>query len=252
MLSHMEVESGPDGTLLPLEHIGRTRAGSEKGSAESEWTASPLSRLVSSSGWRAFKRCVDLALGLVLVSVTLPLMMAIVLAIKFESPGPVFFVHRRIGKGSTEFGLIKFRTMIVDAQRSLEMYLKANPDQMVEWNERYKLRNDPRITRVGRFLRKSSLDELPQLFNILRGDMSLVGPRAIVRQEIDRFGEYAATVLSIKPGLTGLWGVSGRNEVSQQERARLEYQYVTKWSFLLDLWILIRTIPAVLRGHGAY
>jgi lipopolysaccharide/colanic/teichoic acid biosynthesis glycosyltransferase len=142
--------------------------------------------------------------------------------------------------------------MVHDAQRSLDTYLKANPDQMVEWNERYKLRNDPRITRVGRILRKSSLDELPQLFNILRGDMSLVGPRAIVHQEIARFGEYAATVLSIKPGLTGLWGVSGRNEVSQQERVRLEYQYVTKWSFLLDLRILIRTIPVVLRGHGAY
>ena len=179
-------------------------------------------------------------------------MVVIALALEVESPGSVFFAHRRIGKGGTEFGLLKFRTMVRDAQARLQTHLQADPVHMAEWNESYKLRNDPRITRVGRVLRKTSLDELPQLFNVLLGTVSLIGPRAIVRDEVGRFGAYAPTILSVKPGMTGLWAVSGRSEVSQRERAQLEYSYVMGWSFLLDLRILIRTIPAVLRGHGAY
>jgi undecaprenyl-phosphate galactose phosphotransferase len=201
---------------------------------------------------RALKRSFDLALALVLIIVTLPLMMVIALAIEAESPGPVFFAHRRVGKGGTEFGLIKFRTMVREAEARLQMHLDADPAHLAEWNERYKLRNDPRITRVGRILRKTSLDELPQLFNVLLGSVSLTGPRAIVREEVERFGAYAQTIFSVKPGMTGLWAVSGRSEVSHRERALLEYRYVMEWSFLLDLRILVKTIPAVLLGHGAY
>jgi undecaprenyl-phosphate galactose phosphotransferase len=203
-------------------------------------------------GARALKRSFDLVLALVLILLTLPLMMVIALAIEAESPGPLFFAHRRIGQGGSEFGLIKFRTMVRDAQARLQTHLEAHPAHMAEWNERFKLRNDPRITRVGRILRRTSLDELPQLFNVLVGTLSLTGPRAIVREEVARFGAYAPMILSIKPGMTGLWAVSGRSEVSQRERALLEYRYVIEWSFLLDLRILVRTIPAVLRGHGAY
>ncbi len=209
-------------------------------------------RLATSVGSRALKRTFDIAFALVLIILTLPLMMVSALAVKIESPGPALFVQRRPGKGGTEFGLIKFRTMAQDAEARLEAYLSANPDLLGEWKERYKLRNDSRITRVGRILRKASLDELPQLFNVLRGDMSLVGPRAMLREQVQTFGAHTATVLSMKPGLTGLWAVSGRSDVAQETRALLEYRYVTEWSFLLDLRILIRTIPAVFRGHGAY
>ncbi len=203
-------------------------------------------------GWRALKRGYDLVASCVLIVLALPLMAVIALAIKLESPGRVLFVHERVrGDGST-FGLLKFRTMVRDADAVLEGHLQADPELLAEWHASFKLRRDPRITRVGRVLRKTSLDELPQLFNILAGSMSLIGPRAITRDEIPRFGAHAATILSVKPGLTGLWAVSGRNDVSQDERSRLEFRYVTQWSPLLDLEILLRTLPAIVHGHGAY
>jgi exopolysaccharide production protein ExoY len=244
-------EGAPRGALRPLEEGRLSEAsswGAVVGSGDVPSGPSPLGTSMAS---RALKRSFDLALALVLIIVTLPLMMVIALAIEAESPGPVFFAHRRVGKGGTEFGLIKFRTMVREAEARLQLHLDADPAHMAEWNERYKLRNDPRITRVGRILRKTSLDELPQLFNVLLGTVSLTGPRAIVREEVERFGDYGPTIFSVKPGMTGLWAVSGRSEVSHRERALLEYRYVTEWSFLLDLRILVKTIPAVLLGHGA-
>lgn len=211
-----------------------------------------LSRLASSRAWRACKRSLDVVASALLILLTLPLMLAIALAIRLESPGRVLFRHRRVGRGGVGFDLLKFRTMVPDAEARLERYLRTDPELLAEWSATYKLRNDPRVTRVGRFLRKSSLDELPQLFNVLAGQMSLVGPRAVVEGEIGRFGDLASTILSVKPGLTGLWAVSGRSDVGYEERARLEHRYVTEWGFLLDLRILLRTVPAVLRGHGAY
>ncbi len=211
-----------------------------------------LSPLASSRAWRACKRLTDFVVSLALIVATLPLMIAIAVAIKLESPGPVLFRHRRVGRGGREFDLLKFRTMVADAEARLEAYLRSDPELLEEWNATYKLRNDPRVTRVGRLLRKSSLDELPQLFNILLGEMSMVGPRAVVRGELGRFGDLVPTILSVKPGLTGLWAVSGRSDVGYEDRARLEHRYVTHWSFLLDLRILLRTVPAVVRGHGAY
>lgn len=246
----METES--EGTLRPFEHVRRREASPWSGAAGFEGAASSPSPIASSAGWRALKRSFDIALALPLIILTLPLMIVIAVAIKIESPGPVLFVQRRPGKEGTEFGLIKFRTMAQDAEAQLGAYLSANPELLGEWNQRYKLGNDPRITRVGRILRKASLDELPQLINILRGDMSMVGPRAMLREQLQSFGAVTATVLSMKPGLTGLWAVSGRSDVHQEARALLEYRYVTEWSFLLDLRILILTIPAVFRGHGAY
>lgn len=246
----MEAES--ERTLRPFEDDRRRKPSPWSGSAGFEGAAPSPSPIASSTGWRALKRSFDIATALVLIIVSLPLFLIIALAIKMESRGPVFFAHRRLRKGGTEFGLIKFRTMVRDADARLQTHLQAYPDQMAEWMARYKLRNDPRVTRVGRVLRKSSLDELPQLFNVLAGTVSLVGPRAIVREEVERFGAYAPTILSIKPGMTGLWAVSGRSEISQRERALLEYRYVMEWSFLGDLRILLQTIPAVLHGHGAY
>ncbi|HXF71529.1 MAG TPA: sugar transferase [Actinomycetota bacterium] len=211
-----------------------------------------VSPLASSPGWRAWKRALDIVASAILIALSLPLMLLIALAIKAGSPGPILFRHRRVGRGGEEFDLLKFRTMVADAEAALEAHLRSDPRLLEEWNSAHKLRDDPRVTRIGRFLRKSSLDELPQLFNILAGQMSLVGPRAVVRAELERFGPLAPTILSVKPGLTGLWAVSGRNDLSYDERARLEHRYVTRWSLRLDLGILVRTIPAVLRGHGAY
>lgn len=247
----MDIESGgrPEWALPPLGDVGHDGSWSVSDDPE----ASPgSSRYATSLRSRALKRSFDIAAALVLIILTLPLMMVIALAIKIDSRGPVLFLQRRPGKGGTEFGLIKFRTMARDAEARLEAYLSGNPDLLGEWNENYKLKNDSRITRVGRILRKASLDELPQLYNILVGTMSLVGPRALLREQIGTFGVHTPTVLSMKPGLTGLWAVSGRSDVDQDARALLEYRYVTEWSFLFDLRILIRTIPAVFRGHGAY
>jgi lipopolysaccharide/colanic/teichoic acid biosynthesis glycosyltransferase len=210
--------------------------------------ASPLHTL----GWRAVKRTIDLVGSLLLIVICLPVMALIAAAIWAETKSHVLFIHKRVGGGRREFGLLKFRTMVPDAHLVLEHYLREHAHLQDEWNLNFKLRDDPRVTRVGRFLRKTSLDELPQLFNVVAGDMSLIGPRAIVRDEVPRFGANAPTVLSVKPGLTGLWAVSGRNDVSQDERSRLEFRYVTQWSLLLDLRILLRTIPAVVRGRGAY
>lgn len=211
-----------------------------------------VSPLASAPGWRACKRALDVVASAILIALCLPAMLLIALAIKIGSPGPILFRHRRVGRGGEEFDLLKFRTMVVDAEAALEAHLRSDPRLLEEWNSAHKLRDDPRVTRIGRFLRKSSLDELPQLFNILAGQMSLVGPRAVVRAELERFGALAPTILSVKPGLTGLWAVSGRNDLSYDQRALLEHRYVTGWSLPLDLGILVRTIPAVLRGHGAY
>jgi lipopolysaccharide/colanic/teichoic acid biosynthesis glycosyltransferase len=203
-------------------------------------------------GWRAVKRAFDVTASIALIALCLPVMLLISAAIWAETRSSVLFVHMRVRGERGDFGLLKFRTMVPDAHLVLEHHLREHPELEDEWNLNFKLRDDPRVTRVGRLLRKTSLDELPQLFNVLSGQMSLIGPRAIVRDEVPRFGAHARTVLSVKPGLTGLWAVSGRNDVSQDERSRLEYRYVTAWSLLLDLQILLRTIPAVFRGRGAY
>ena len=180
-----------------------------------------------------------------------PLMLVIALPIFLGDGGSPVFAQRRVGYGGRPFRCLKFRTMAVDADRRLEALLASDPSARFEWQATQKLRNDPRVTRVGEFLRKSSLDELPQLINVIRGDMSLVGPRPIVPPEISRYGVHFRHYRSVRPGMTGLWQVSGRNDVSYRERVVFDVAYARYRSFSLDLSILLRTIPAVVQTKGA-
>ena len=201
---------------------------------------------------RVLKRVIDILLVAALSIVALPLIVAIAGLIKITSRGPAFFGQRRYGRKGEPFMAWKFRSMAADASQALEHCLTANPALREEWQRNHKLRNDPRVTRIGRFLRRTSLDELPQLWNILRGQMSFVGPRPIVREEISRYGESYALYKKVTPGLTGLWQVSGRNNTSYQQRVSLDLYYIRNWSPWLDLYILARTVTAVLFARGAY
>ena len=189
------------------------------------------------------------ALGLVLV---LPVLAVIALAVKLDSPGPVFYTQERLGKGWRKFRILKFRTMVRDADACLRAYLEANPAAQREWDEKHKLTVDPRITRVGGFLRKFSLDELPQLVNVLKGELSLVGARPIVQAETSQYGDQFEVYIQFKPGLTGLWQVSGRSDTTFEERVRYDVYYVHNWSIWLDLYILLRTVWVVFSRAGAY
>jgi len=200
---------------------------------------------------RAMKRLLDIGgavTGLVLLA---PLFLVLILLLRLDG-GSAFFRQRRIGRGGIRFRCLKFRTMVPDADAVLDAMLGGDPAAALEWSDRFKLRDDPRITAIGRFLRASSLDELPQLVNILRGEMSLVGPRPIVEDEIARYGEAIALYYRVRPGLTGLWQVSGRNDLAYEDRIRLDSAYVGGWTLLGDVAILLKTVPAVIRGAGAY
>ena len=198
------------------------------------------------------KRILDITVALLLSILAIPFAALISLAIVLDSRGPVFFGHPRIGKGNKLFRLWKFRTMVKDADTVLEQYLNAHPDLRVEWMETHKLKNDPRVTRVGRLLRRSSLDELPQLISVLRGEMSMVGPRPIVADEVPKYGSMFDLYLQVKPGLTGLWQASGRTDTSYRKRIALDLRYLQKRTLWLDLWVLLKTVKVVLLGHGAY
>jgi len=198
------------------------------------------------------KRSIDLVLTLALGVAFAPLLAFIAIAILIDSPGPVLYTHRRIGRGGREFLAWKFRSMVPNADGILRGYLQRNPDAAEEWARSQKLKNDPRVTRIGRFLRRSSLDELPQLWNVIRGEMSLVGPRPIVREEIRHYGSDFETYTWVPGGLTGLWQVSGRSETSYQQRVDYDCFYVHNWSVWLDLCILFRTIGTVLSRAGAF
>jgi Undecaprenyl-phosphate galactose phosphotransferase WbaP len=198
------------------------------------------------------KRLLDLIFCFAGSIVVAPLCAFIALAIKLDSRGPALYCQRRIGYGNKVFTAWKFRSMVTNAEAALEQYLEENPDLREEWERDHKLKNDPRVTAVGRFLRKTSLDELPQLWNVLTGDMSLVGPRPIVDKEVSRYGRSFDLYTRVKGGLTGLWQVSGRNDTSYEERVQLDVYYVRNWSVWLDLCILFRTIAVVLLRKGAY
>jgi Undecaprenyl-phosphate galactose phosphotransferase WbaP len=194
----------------------------------------------------------DVLFALLLGLIALPFGLLIAAAIRLESRGPALFAHTRIGKRSRRFRLWKFRSMVSNADEVLQTYLDQHPGYALEWRLAHKLRNDPRVTRVGRFLRKTSLDELPQLWNVLRGEMSLVGPRPIVEEEIAKYGPSVALYSQVLPGLTGLWQVSGRNDTTYRERVELDGRYIRAWTAALDLHVLMKTVRVVLRGHGAY
>ena len=201
---------------------------------------------------RALKRVFDLTLSLLGLVVALPVGILIALAVYIDSPGPVIFAHLRIGQKRRVFPCYKFRTMVPDAEEKLREYLLENPAAMAEWEDSFKLKDDPRITRVGRFLRKTSLDELPQLLNVLKGEMSLVGPRPIVRREIIKYGEYFRDFALVPPGITGMWQVNGRSDTTYEERVRMDSWYVRNWSVWIDLVYLLKTVRVVFSGKGAY
>jgi len=198
------------------------------------------------------KRALDLVGGVLLLVPFLLLYPVVALLLWREDPGPVLYRHLRVGQGGRRFFALKFRTMRQDGEEVLRRYLEANPEAQAEWVRDRKLREDPRVLRVGRWLRRLSLDELPQALNVLRGEMSLVGPRPVTEEELERYGEALELYLRVKPGLTGLWQVSGRNGVSYERRVALDRYYVQNWSVWLDLYLLARTAWAVGRREGAW
>jgi lipopolysaccharide/colanic/teichoic acid biosynthesis glycosyltransferase len=198
------------------------------------------------------KRLLDIIISLLILIIISPIFLLIVICIKLDSPGPVFYKHKRLGRNMKNFFLLKFRTMHQDADKRLEAILAKNPELKKEFETTFKLKNDPRVTRVGRFLRPYSLDEFPQIFNILRGEMSWVGPRPIVVEEVPFYKDYSLLMFRVLPGATGLWQISGRCDTRYQKRVELDTLYAKNWSFLNDLKILVKTFPAVLSKRGAY
>ena len=198
------------------------------------------------------KRSLDVLLAVLAIIFLAPLLFVITAAVYLQDGGPILFFHTRIGRGGKLFKCLKFRSMAVDAQARLDAYLERDLRARAEWARDRKLRSDPRITPVGRFLRRSSLDELPQLLNVLRGDMSLVGPRPIVEAEAVKYGGCFHYYCAVRPGITGLWQVSGRNDVSYDIRVALDTEYVRSIGLWLDLKIIALTIPAILMRRGSY
>lgn len=197
-------------------------------------------------------RAMDMTIVFLALLFLFPLMVLIALAVFLQDGGPVLFSHRRIGRGGRPFYCLKFRSMAVGAEARLASLLASSPRARAEWARDHKLRIDPRITPLGSFLRRSSLDELPQLLNVLRGEMSVVGPRPIVEAEISRYGRRFRNYCSVKPGITGLWQVSGRNDVSYRSRVAMDCLYVKTQSPVLYAWIVVATIPAVIMRKGSY
>ena len=193
------------------------------------------------------KRLIDIIIASLALILLAPLILMITALIWLSMGRPILFTHKRIGRHGAEFPCFKFRTMANDGPEILSRHLAANPEAAREWNEGQKLMHDPRVTWLGRLLRKASIDELPQLLNVLRGEMSCIGPRPIIAEELERYGEDAAQYVKARPGLTGLWQVSGRSRLSYPERVALDAHYVRNWSLRLDLKILMKTVPVLLK-----
>jgi lipopolysaccharide/colanic/teichoic acid biosynthesis glycosyltransferase len=207
------------------------------------WAALPHTRL---------RVAVDFALALCCLMMLSPLFVVIAVVIKLQDGGPILFTQNRLGKQGRLFRCHKFRSMRTGAERELAAVLAADPGLRREWEACHKLQEDPRVTAFGRFLRRSSLDELPQLFNVLRGEMSLVGPRPIVEAEIDRYGRWYRYYIAVRPGLTGIWQVSGRNDTTYRQRVAMDRLYVRSCSFRSYFLILYKTVPAILTRRGSY
>ncbi|HZY61777.1 MAG TPA: sugar transferase [Edaphobacter sp.] len=225
--------------VAPVEHKART----------SRWDEALPARQFR---YRVVKRVLDIVLVLLSLPVALPVLGIVAAIVALTSPGPVFYSHRRIRKNGAFFSMWKFRTMCMNSAEVLEEYLASNPVAKAEWVKSHKLRHDPRITRVGSFLRRYSLDELPQLWNVLTGQMSLVGPRPIVAAEVEKYGECFDCYCKVKPGLTGLWQVSGRSSLSYDERVALDCRYVQHWSLRKDAAIMLKTFSSVVNQDGAF
>ncbi len=202
----------------------------------------------SAALWRAF----DIVVAAGVLIVALPFLMILAAVMYLSDPGPLFFVHRRLGFQGRFFGCMKFRSMKMNGDQVLHEHLAKSPEARREWEETHKLKDDPRVTAIGAIVRKLSLDEFPQLINVLRGEMSIVGPRPIVEAEVVRYGRFFEHYCAVKPGLTGLWQISGRNDTTYRERIELDVSYVARKSLALDTWLLIKTVPAVLFARGSY
>ncbi|HCB2411771.1 TPA: exopolysaccharide biosynthesis polyprenyl glycosylphosphotransferase, partial [Klebsiella pneumoniae] len=200
---------------------------------------------------RIIKRLFDVIGATLIIIIISPLLLYISKKVK-QDGGAAIYGHERIGKDGKPFKCLKFRSMVTNSKEVLEELLANNPDAKAEWDETFKLKNDPRITKIGHFLRKTSLDELPQLFNVLKGEMSLVGPRPIITAELERYNEEVDYYLLSKPGMTGLWQVSGRSDVDYETRVYLDAWYVKNWSMWNDIAILFKTIGVVIKKDGAY
>lgn len=195
-----------------------------------------------------FKTILDISISLLMIFITLPVMLGIALAIRLDSPGPVIYRRRVMGINGSQFDAYKFRTMSSNGDEILD----AHPELITELEESHKLKNDPRVTRVGRILRKHSLDEMPQFFNVLKRQMSVIGPRIITPDELTKYEQWDMNLLTVPPGITGLWQVSGRSDLAYEDRVQLDMRYIRNWSIWLDLYILMRTIIVVIKGNGAY
>ena len=198
------------------------------------------------------KRGFDIVGAVLALAFLSPLLLLLALLVKLSDGGCVLFGHRRVGRDGSSFVCLKYRTMAPNGDEILQAHLERNPQRRKEWIATRKLQDDPRVTRVGLVLRKLSLDELPQLLNILRGEMSFVGPRPVVEDELELYGQAVECYLKSRPGLTGLWQISGRNDVSYNARVAFDQQYVENWSFVFDMVIIIKTFPAVLSSRGSY
>lgn len=199
-----------------------------------------------------FKRLLDILIILICLPIVLPVTFLVALLVKLTSRGPIFYAHKRIGKNGKELKCWKFRSMCINSQEILEHILATDPVRREEWEHDRKFVDDPRVTKFGKFLRKTSLDELPQLWNIITGQMSLVGPRPVTEPELEKYGKYKDYVLSVPPGLTGMWQISGRSDTGYEERITYDTYYIQNWSIWLDIWILIKTVWVVIIGKGAY
>ena len=198
------------------------------------------------------KRILDILIVLFFSPLWIPIMIILAFLTKITSKGPVFYGHKRIGKNHKEIKCWKFRSMCTNSQEILEQILATDPIRRAEWEKDRKFLDDPRVTKFGKILRKTSLDELPQIFNILKGDMSLVGPRPVTEPELIKYGKYQDYVLSVLPGLSGMWQISGRSDTGYEERISFDSYYIQNWSIWLDIWILLKTVWVVISGKGAY
>lgn len=198
------------------------------------------------------KRFIDISLILLSSPLVIPLTIIIGIAVKLTSKGPVFYGHKRVGQNGKEIKCWKFRSMVINADQMLDKILKDNPAMAAEWEKDRKFTNDPRVTKLGKFLRRTSLDEIPQLWNIFCGEMSIVGPRPVTTAELDKYGDNSKFILSVQPGLSGMWQISGRSDTSYEERVTLDSYYILNWSVWLDIWIIIKTVWVVIKGKGAY
>lgn len=209
-------------------------------------------RNLTKPGELILKRMNDLILLLIAAIPTITITIIVAIAMKLTSPGPIFYGHKRVGKNGKEITVWKFRSMVTNSQEILEKILSEDPVRKSEWEKDRKFKDDPRITKIGKILRNTSLDELPQLWNILKGEMSFVGPRPVTSSELEKYGKQVEFILSVQPGLSGMWQISGRSDTGYEERITLDTYYIQNWSIWLDLWIIIKTIWVVLRGKGAY